>query len=588
MDDSGSDGRQAALLWCRLILHPLLALGAAVSWLGQLGWTGQIVDWQHWLSCVAGIVFALERAWAYGVAPARSRERRRLVIHGVLGGLALVIAVGLMLVAARVGGYAPMGWYAILQACILGSGLASLVHHQTRFTAKAFHPGWMLIGSFLGIILTGTLLLKMPRCVVAGQTCSWLDAAFTSTSAVCVTGLAVHNTATFFSHTGQFVIMLLIQVGGLGIMTLTFFAAVVLFEGLSLHDRLLLGRMIQDNRLSQIGRTLTFIVSLTFVCEAIGAMVLFVSLDMSGTSLRMRVFHSVFHAVSAFCNAGFSTLPDNLASAAVLHNGVWQTCIMALIVTGGIGTFVAEDVVNAVRHTVRRWRGLEVTRPRMRVHTRLVLTTTATLVFGGAAVIWVTEFLLWSGPSNGGSVLTAMFHSVTARTAGFNTVPMLAVGPLTVQVLMVLMWIGGSPGGTAGGVRTTVVAVGLGYLWNQLRQGKRGMVAFNRTIPQETGTQALCLILLSGVWLALNYVVLRHVEARSGIEGTRLLFELISAFATVGLSLDLTPLLSESSKAILIANMFVGRIGLLTVLGTLIPPDHRPRSGKPCEDILIN
>lgn len=578
----------SGLSWCRQVLHPVLALASAVCLLGPIGWTGQVTHWQHWTTVIAGFIFAAERSWTHSMSPLRSRERRRLLPHLILAGLALAISAAMLAVSLFVGNHGASGWYLTIQAIVIASGLASLIHHQTRFTAKAFHPGWMLMGSFLGIIIAGTLLLKMPLCVVPGQTCSWLDAAFTSTSAVCVTGLAVQNTATFFSQTGQVVILLLIQVGGLGIMTLTFFAAVVLFEGLSLHDRLLLGRMIQDNRLSQIGRTLTFIVSMTFTCEALGAVILFASLDLPAASIDERLFHAVFHSVSAFCNAGFSTLPDNLASPAVRDNATWQICIMLLIITGGIGTLVAEDVVKAIRHTIRRWRGREITRPRMRVHTRLVLTTTAILVFGGGAVIWVCEFLLWNGPSNGGSVLTALFHSVTARTAGFNTVSMPAIGPLTVQVLMVLMWVGGSPGGTAGGVRTTVVAVGLGYLWNELRQGKRGMVAFNRTIPQATGTQALCIILLSGIWLGMNYVALRHVESHNGIQGTRLLFELISAFATVGLSIDLTPLLSDHGKSILILNMFVGRIGLLTVFGTLIPPDHRPRSGKPGEDILIN
>jgi Trk-type K+ transport system membrane component len=217
-----------------------------------------------------------------------------------------------------------------------------------------------------------------------------------------------------------------------------------------------------------------------------------------------------------------------------------------------------------------------------------VLVTTAVLVVGGAGAIGATEFLLWDGPENGGKMLTALFHSITARTAGFNTVPMSAIGPMTVNILMILMLIGGSPGGTAGGIRTTVVAVGLGHLWNQLRMGRRGMVAFNRTIPAETGSQALGLILLAAIWLTGNFMLFQHLEQGNGISGTRLLFELVSAFATVGLSIDLTPLLSEGGKTLLIVNMFVGRIGLLTVMATFIPPDVRPVSGKPREDILLN
>jgi Trk-type K+ transport system membrane component len=510
----------------------------------------------------------------------------RLGSHLALALVVSGVAVMLLLQHQPGDGTWPIGWHVFIQLAVLISGLASMIHHQTRFTARAVHPGLLLMGSFFAVIVLGALLLKMPRCVVEGAHCSWLDAAFTSTSAVCVTGLVVENTATFFSHTGQVVILLLIQIGGLGIMTLTFFAAVVLFEGLSLHDRLLLGKMIQENRLSRIGRTLTFIVLMTLVFETAGALVLFHWMD--GTiGLRERIFQSVFHSVSAFCNAGFSTLPDGMASEVVHDNHTWQICVMSLVVVGGIGALVVEDLSQWLVAKCRRALRKEGPRARLRVHTRLVLVVTAMLILGGAAVIYTTEFLLWDGPVNGGRILTSLFHSITARTAGFNTVAMSEIAPLTVQMLMILMLIGGSPGGTAGGLRTTVIAVGLGHLWNQLRMGKRGMVAFNRTIPSETGARALGLIVLAGIWLAGNFIALQSLQAGSGVSETRLLFELISSFATVGLSLDLTASLGDGGKILVIVNMFVGRIGLLTVMATLIRPDRRPASGKPSEDILL-
>ena len=588
MDESSEAGQNAAgLKICRQVLHPLLSLCSAACFLTLVGWTGMITDWIHWLTLATGFVFALERTWILWADEARGRERRRLILHEVVA--VMVFFVSLVLLIRSLSGVDSLstGWHVFIQFGILVSGLASLIHHQTRFTARAVHPGMMLIGSFFAIVVVGTLLLKMPRCVLPGETCSWLDAAFTSTSAVCVTGLSVQNTATFFSHTGQVVILLLIQVGGLGIMTLTFFAAVVLFEGLSLHDRLLLGRMIQENRLSRIGETLTFIVVFTLVCEGIGAAILFAGMD-AAMGWRERAFHSVFHAVSAFCNAGFSTFPDGMASGVLRANGTWQICVMLLIIVGGLGTLVVEDLCLWTLARFRKLRGNEASRHRLRIHSRLVLVTTAVLVFGGALLILATEFALWDGPENGGKVLTALFHSVTARTAGFNTVSMSAIGPMTVNILMILMLIGGSPGGTAGGIRTTVVAVGLGHLWSQLRMGHRGMVAFNRTIPSATGSQALGLILLALVWLTVNFMLFQFLEAGNGISDTRLLFELISAFATVGLSIDLTSQLSDGGKTLMIVNMFVGRLGLLTVMATLIPPDTRPPSGKPSEDILLN
>ena len=582
MDDlEGSGATPASVKVCRQGLHPLFALLSAVCLLALVGWTGVVTGWQHWITALTGIVFAFERCWVFHRMRADRAERRRLGGHAVLAAVVLVVALVMM-----TGGGRSIAGHVFIQVAVLASGLASAIHHQPRLTARAFHPGLVLILSFLAIIVAGTLLLKMPRCTVSGISCSWLDAAFTSTSAVCVTGLAVQNTATYFSPTGQMVILLLIQVGGLGIMTLAFFAAVVLFEGISLHDRLLLGRMLQENRLARVGQTLAFIVAVTFLCEAAGAVILYAGMDAIADPGE-RWFHAVFHSVSAFCNAGFSTLPDGLASAVVQGNGLWQIVIMALIVIGGIGALVCEDLMLWSMAKIRRHRLKEGPNPRLRVHTRLVLVVTAVLIAGGAAAIYLTEFVLWQGPENGGSILTALFHSVTTRTAGFNTVSMSAIGPLTAQVMMLLMLVGGSPGGTAGGLRTTTVAVGLGHLWNQLRGGKRGMVAFNRTIPEATGAQALGLIVLAGLWLIASFIVFQMFESGRGFTESKLLFELISAFATVGLSLDLTPLLTDGSKCLLIVNMFVGRIGLLTVMATFIPPDRRPASGRPSEDILL-
>jgi Trk-type K+ transport system membrane component len=584
-DDVASRELSAGVRVCRQVGRPLLALVAVLGLLRLVGWTGVVTDGLHWATTLTGLLFGMERVWIFRFLRPRGKERLRLGLHAVAGVMVLVASVWMVFQRGGSDGWS-LGGHVFIQAVVLMSGLASLIHHQTRFTAKAFHPGLVLMGSFAAIIVAGGLLLKMPRCVVEGETLSWMDAFFTSTSAVCVTGLAVENTATFFSATGKVVILLLIQVGGLGIMTLAFFAAVVLFEGLSLHDRLLLGRMIQENRLARIGQTLAFIVGMTLVCEAVGAVVLYTGLD-GVEDAGERWFQAIFHSVSAFCNAGFSTFGDGLASGVVNGNVTWQVCIMALIVVGGIGSLVVEDLCLYWTVVVKRRMGQVLPRPRLRVHTRLVLGVTAFLLVGGAVVMWVTEFVFWKGPENGGTVLTAMFHSVTSRTAGFNTVSMSAIGPLTVQALMVFMLIGGSPGGTAGGMRTTVFAVGLAHLWNQLRMGRRGMVAFNRVIPRETGDQALGLMVLTVIWLLVNFSVLQLLEADSGVSESALLFELISAFATVGLSLDLTPTLGEGAKGLLILNMFVGRIGLLTVLATLVPRDPRPVSGKPSEDILL-
>ena len=581
MEDS-EEVQKAAAKWRfgRRSLHPFFALVAGVCLLAVVGWTGEVGVLVHWCTVIAGIIVSVERIWSFW---SRRREWRQLNLRLLAAVLVFFMSVGLMF---QTTGGGSGGAHLFVLIAVFVSGLSLVISHQTRITARAFHPGLVLITSFFCIIVGGTLLLKMPLCTASGQSCSWLDAVFTSTSAVCVTGLTTQNPATYFSTTGQTIILLLIQVGGLGIMTLTFFAAVVLYEGLSLHDRLLLGKMIQENRLARVDETLRFIVIMTFISEGIGAVVLFVSLD-SVPDLSTRLFHSVFHSISAFCNAGFSTLPSNLASTAVQANHVWQIMIMLLIVIGGLGTLVIEDLSFWAVAKFKRWRLKEGPHRRLRVHTRLVLVVTALLIVIGAALIYGTEFLLEKGPENGGRLITAFFHSVTARTAGFNSVPMSEISVFTAQVLIVLMIIGGSPGGTAGGLRTTVVAIGLAQLWHQLRLGRCGMVFFNRKIPEETGIRALGLVFLTGIWLVLNFAILQLLEAGSGVSETALLFELVSAFATVGLSLDLTPTLGDGAKTLLIMNMFVGRIGLLTFMATLIKPDNRPVSGKPNEDILL-
>ncbi len=586
MDNSEALNNTAAgLKACGRSLHPVLALVAGACLLALVGWTGAVSAGLHWATALTGIAFAIERGVGFLSHRAPVRSGRVRWFYGLLAAGVFCVSAALLLQPAEQDGWS-MGGHVFVLLSVLVSGIASVIAHQTRFTARAFHPGQVVMLSFLSIVLLGMLLLKMPRCMEVGRSCTWLEALFTSTSAVCVTGLTVLNTATDFSTTGQVVILCLIQVGGLGIMTLTFFAAVVLFEGLSLHDRILLGKMIQENRLARIGETLAFIVAVTFISEAAGALVLYAGMD-GVADLSTRWFHAVFHSVSAFCNAGFSTLPNNMADGLVTGNALWQTVIMSLIIIGGLGPLVIEDLSLWAQAKVRRWIRKEGPRPRLRVHTRLVLVVSALLVSCGAAAVYVTEFHLWNGPENGGRALTALFHSVTARTAGFNSVTMSEIGPLTAQMIIILMIVGGSPGGTAGGIRTTVAAVAVAHLWSQLRMGQRGMVFFNRTIPAATGSQALGLVFLTGMWLVANFIILQALQAGSGISESALLFELISAFATVGLSLDLTPALGDGAKTLLIVNMFVGRIGLLTVMATLIRPDKRSASGKPSENILL-
>lgn len=578
--DDPSSGRRLPRVYSRL-----LALAAVALVIHEVGFVGEIHARLQIYSAIVVGLFGLEHLINCQLSTRRRAYLRRWGFHVTIAILALLATIALL----------TSSWLQqrgekftiLLYGCIQGSILLSLglrsLRHQAQITNLNVRPGWLFMGSFALIIGVGTLLLKLPRAVEPGLTLSWLDALFTSTSAVCVTGLAVENTATFFSPTGQVIILGLIQIGGLGIMTLTFYLTTILFRGMSLHDHQVLGEMISEKHLAQVSHVVRFIVVFTFVTEIIGALLLFTALP-TDRGLGERAFQSVFHSISAFCNAGFSTFPDGLADSWVRHNAPLHVAISLLIILGGIGAIVVRDCLHFLRHFYQRLRDPSQTRPRLRVHTRLVLTVTTCLIVFGAVAIWISEFCLHPGESNAGQLLTALFHSITARTAGFNTVDTGAIGPVTVHILVLLMIIGGSPGGTAGGIRTTVFATAAAHLWNLIRTTP-DLVLFRRKLPPTLGPKALAIIVLTLAWLFVNFAILRQLQPE--VTDTRLVFELVSAFATVGLSMNLTPDLTESAKCLLIVNMFVGRIGLLTVVSTLAPINRVRPVQRPTEDIIL-
>jgi trk system potassium uptake protein TrkH len=576
-----------------LRLHPrmprwysrLLALGVLSLIIHEIGFVGEVTERLRWATALLVTLFAAEHLINVLRSDRPKDYLRRWGFHVTVAVLAIALTTLLLAnpwLQARGGKFTLLLFGFIQGSMLLALGLRAL-RHQAQITGLHVRPGWILMGSFAFIIFVGTLLLKLPRAIEPGLTLSWLDALFTSTSAVCVTGLAVENTAHFFSPTGQIILLGLIQVGGLGIMTLTFYLSTILFRGMSLHDRQVLGEMISEKHLAQVAQAVRFIVVFTFVIEIVGALLLFVSLP-GDRGLAERAFQALFHSISAFCNAGFSTLPNGLADEWAQNNTSLQLVVCALIVIGGLGTSVFRDGMNGLKQAYLRFKDPAHPRARLRVHTRLVLTVSLLLIFGGAAAIWISEFLFYPGQANGGSVLTALFHSVTARTAGFNTVDMGVIGPVTVHILVLLMIIGGSPGGTAGGVRTTVFAAASVHIWNLIRTTP-DLVLFRRKMTPSLGPKALAILVLTMGWLFVNFAILRQLQPE--VSDTRLVFELVSAFATVGLSMNLTPDLTEGAKIIIIVNMFVGRIGLITFVSTLAPVDRKRPVQRPVEEIIL-
>lgn len=427
-------------------------------------------------------------------------------------------------------------------------------------------PQVLLIGGFASVILTGTLLLLLPWSQTKGDI-GFVDALFTATSAVCVTGLIVVDTATAYSRFGQTVIMLLIQVGGLGIMTFAALAYLILGRRLSLASQAALHDAFFQRDLGiEFKKKFRQILLITAIIELAGLVCLCLALLWRGTPLPQALFSALFHAVSAFCNAGFSIYSDNLMG--LRDSPVIMACIMALIVLGGLGHMVLTELWHYGRLRLRKPASAG-TQP-LSTHTRVVVRLTLTLIVGGWLALLVLG--LTEGETGWGMRLScALFQSVTARTAGFNTVNIGLLPLASLWILIFLMFIGGSPGSCAGGVKTTALAISVAELRAKLR-GDDQTVLLERRVPKQTVWRTMILIRLAFLWNILGILILLVTEAgQPGLGLHDVVFEQISAFGTVGLSTGVTDKLSTWGRLWITATMFVGRLGPLTIALGLAP-----------------
>ena len=460
-------------------------------------------------------------------------------------------------------------------------------HYRWDFTSSPAPSLWqrltppqLFVGSFGLLILLGTAgLLGLPG-LYTGPSLGWLDALFTATSAVCVTGLIVVDTATHFTPAGQAFLLLLIQLGGLGMITFTSLIIMALGRRLSLrHEALAVGSLDAAPHLDP--RRLAFdVVRFTLAIEGAGAVLLYL---LWGPRLGWReaAWPAVFHAVSAFCNAGFSTFPTSLIP--VRESPASLAVIMLLIVTGGLGFLTLEEGYFYVRAR-RRGQGFRVS-----LHSRIVLATTAALIVGGWVLLGLTE---WDGALAelpvGHRLTNALFLSVTARTAGFNTIDYGRASEGTNFLTLLLMMIGGSPGSTAGGIKTTTVAL-LGLLaWSRFR-GEGVTSLWGRSLRKETTDRAIGLFVVAFGAVTAGILALTLTEHGSAT-GTFLdrMFEAVSAFNTVGLSTGPTPHLSAAGRAVVVLLMFLGRVGPLTLAAALARPAVRAsRFRYAYEDVTV-
>jgi len=443
----------------------------------------------------------------------------------------------------------------------------------------------LLAISFASAILLGGLLLMLPACRTPGTPAiGWIDAFFTATSAVCVTGLVTLDTGSQFSFMGQIVILILIQLGGLGLITVSTLFIVTRSGRLSLSQRDLLAQTHGSLPHVNPRALMRQIIVYTFGLEAIGAALLTMRFAQD-QELGAAVWSGVFHSVSAFCSAGFGLHPDSLMR--YQDDFLVTYTVMALVVGGGIGFVVVADVWSTI---MGRIRGIK---DRLSLHSRVVLWFTGWLVFAGMVFFMVAE---WGNVDSGESlwqrIMRMMFLSVATRTAGFNTVDTGLLRNATILVVMLLMAIGGSPGSTAGGIKTTTLGVLIALVRSRIRN-RPNVELFNRSIPDEVVGKALAttagFILTTMIAIVLLEWTESHYHGTLEMRGLFLehLFEVVSALGTVGLSMGVTPTLSPVGKWIIIACMFLGRVGPLIVGASIIGRQETLEYKLPEESVSI-
>lgn len=454
-----------------------------------------------------------------------------------------------------------------------------------------FNPALLFVISFLSLIALGTLLLLLPFATY--NNISFVDALFTSTSASCVTGLAVVDTSSTFTIWGQTFIMLLIQLGGLGILTFASSFSHFFKRGSSYENQIVLSNITSINKLGEVFNTLKNILGITLFIEAIGAFFIYSSLsETSIPSMFDRIYFSVFHSISAFCNAGFSTLPQGIMEEGFIFNYPFQISLIGLFVLGGLGFPVVINILKFIKYSIKLIIGKiksekDLYRPRiLTLGTRINLITILILIVGGTLFIFCNELDNVLVTHQGvGKWVTALFTATTPRTAGFNSIDFNELHLSSLLVIILLMWIGASPASTGGGIKTSTFAVAILNIIN-LAQGKKAIELGRRKIADITVSRAFATITLSIIVITCGVLFISFFD--SSFRLLDIVFECVSAYSTVGLTLGVTADLSSASKIVVILLMFIGRVTMLTVVIAFIKKVKTTNYRYPSEEILIN
>lgn len=588
----------------------------------------QLVDWFSWVACLAAVLFIAVLVYRYGFTVTDSVHSVLHIVSNSVWVIFLVnttlshlfsndegskftvwtwlLDIGLYLTLLPVvfhlpepGNAAYWIWMFFHSsyykgAILLLMSFTLLSGFFVRLLGRKTNPSLILASSFFIIILVGAGLLMLPRATYNGI--SWIDALFISTSATCVTGLVSVDVPSTFTMEGQIIIMLLIQIGGLGVMTITSFFAMFFMGNTSLYNQLAVGDMISTNSLNSLLSTLLYILGFTLAIEGIGMLLIW--FDIHGTlgmTFYEELYFSVFHSISAFCNAGFSTLPGGMGNEMVMHNHNFLYIVLSLlIVFGGIGFPILVNMKDTIFYYLRyMWAKIFFRHRRFKkqihlynLNTKIVLFMTGVLLLAGTLVILLFEWNnAFAGMTGADKVVHAFFNSVCPRTAGFASVGLTTLSTQTLLLMIILMMIGGGTQSTAGGVKINVFAVILINLFAVLRGVDRTYI-LHREISSDSVKRSNAALILYLLIVFIGIFVMTIIEPQASVMA--LVFECVSALSTVGSSLDLTPELSNAGKLVIIVLMFVGRVGAFTLVSGLIRQEKKKNYKYPSDNIIIN
>jgi Trk-type K+ transport system membrane component len=461
---------------------------------------------------------------------------------------------------------------------------------KLNYKRTVLNPAQLFVASFLMVILIGAFMLMLPNATYSGI--NFTNALFTSASAVCVTGLIVVDTGSFFTPLGQNIILFLIQIGGLGILTFASYFSYFFKGGTSYENQLVLSDMTSSKKLGEVFSTLKYIIGITLIIEFIAAAGIYFSLEPTlFQTTADQVYFSIFHAISAFCNAGFSNLSNGLYEEGFRFNYGLQIIIIVTFVLGGLGFPIVSNVVSYIKYKIKSifFRSKRKQRYKpwvLNINSRITVITTTIITVIGFVLFFVLEYNNTLREHSGiGKWVTALFGATTPRTAGFNTIDTSAMLLPTTLLVLLLMWIGASPMSTGGGIKTSTFAIATLNILS-LAKGKSRIEIFRREIADISVRRAFATISLSLAVIGLGIVLITITDPNAGL--IKIAFECFSAYSTVGLSLGITADLSTTAKYILVVIMFVGRVSMLSVMIAVINKVKYKNYRYPTEEITIN